>query len=318
MRDTIVRGLAAVGWLLVVIVIAFGAAGIVAGMEGPAADPVRSGRTAREDARVLAVLGPIETGLHGIADGIDELGRQARGALAALTGNETDRAQAAVAEGGELVADLALRIEAVRRALDVVPVVAEPSAAYRLSPAVLERSRRASEAIETTSDLEDDWRRLTVGALSASRLSGLLGAHDEAVVEAASYGRDGDYDAALTALERADRAIADARTMRDQLAATVDVTTLDQWLARSEAYDKALRRLYDAVVAANGRTTRAVREALAAEEAAKDRLPPDTRSLVLIMSEIGLGGLNDAAISIEQAHGDLVEALEPPDAVPPP
>jgi hypothetical protein len=36
------------------------------------------------------------------------------------------------------------------------------------------------------------------------------------------------------------------------------------------------------------------------------------------MSEIGLGGLNDAAISIEQAHGDLVEALEPPDAVPPP
>jgi hypothetical protein len=318
MRDTLVRGLTAVGWLLAVIVIALGAAGIVAGMEGPAADAVRSGRTAGEDARVLAVLDPIETELRGVAEGIDELSRQARGALAALTGNETDRAQAAVAAGGELVADLAARIEAVRGALDLVPVVDDPSAAYRLSPPVLERSRRAAEAIETTSGLEDDWRRLTVGALSASRLSGLLAAHDEAVVEAAGHGRDGDYDAALVALARADRAIADARTMRDQLAATVDVTTLDQWLDRSEAYDRALRRLYDAVVAANGRTTRAVREALAAEEAAKDRLPPDTRSLVLIMSEIGLGGLNDAAISIEQAHGDLVEALEPPDAVPGP
>ena len=48
------------------------------------------------------------------------------------------------------------------------------------------------------------------------------------------------------------------------------------------------------------------------EQAAKDRLPPDTRSLVLIMSDIGQGGINDAAIDIEQAKSDLEEALAPP------
>jgi hypothetical protein len=55
-----------------------------------------------------------------------------------------------------------------------------------------------------------------------------------------------------------------------------------------------------------------VREAMEQEEAAKARLPPDTRALVLIMSEIGQGGLNAAAIEIDQARSDLDEALAPP------
>ncbi len=45
---------------------------------------------------------------------------------------------------------------------------------------------------------------------------------------------------------------------------------------------------------------------------AKDRLPPDTRSLVLIMSDIGQGGINAAAIQIEQAHTDLEEGRARP------
>ncbi|MGP1675150.1 MAG: hypothetical protein ACTS8Z_08055, partial [Candidatus Limnocylindrales bacterium] len=74
----------------------------------------------------------------------------------------------------------------------------------------------------------------------------------------------------------------------------------------------ALRTLYVAVRAADGRVNAAVRRAMAAEAAAKTRLPPDTRSLVLIMAEIGRGGMNASAIAIEQAHQDLVEALAPP------
>jgi hypothetical protein len=54
------------------------------------------------------------------------------------------------------------------------------------------------------------------------------------------------------------------------------------------------------------------------EEAAMARLPPDTRSLVLIMSDIGRGGMNASAIAIEQAHADLEEALAPPLAAPSP
>ena len=64
--------------------------------------------------------------------------------------------------------------------------------------------------------------------------------------------------------------------------------------------------------------TSAVRAAMDKEAAAKARLPPDTRGLVLIMSEIGQGGMNAAAIEIEQARGDLDEALAPPLAAPEP
>ena len=61
-----------------------------------------------------------------------------------------------------------------------------------------------------------------------------------------------------------------------------------------------------------GASTEEIRKAVEKEQAAKDRLPPDTRSLVLIMADIGQGGINDAAADIDQAHSDLEEALAPP------
>ena len=72
----------------------------------------------------------------------------------------------------------------------------------------------------------------------------------------------------------------------------------------------ALRALYDAV--GRGASTAGRREAMATRQAAKDRLPPDTRALVLIMSDIGRGGMTASAVDIEQAPGDLEEALAPP------
>jgi hypothetical protein len=149
-------------------------------------------------------------------------------------------------------------------------------------------------------------------------MSGLLAAHDEAVVAAAEAGRGADYRTALERLDDADAAITGATTLRDRLAATVDVTTLDEWLDRSGDYDVALRALYVAVQRANGQVDDAVRAAMRAEAAAQARLPPDTRSLVLIMADIGRGGMTAAAIEIEQARADLDEALAPPLTAPAP
>lgn len=312
MRSSIERGLAALAWLVAVVAIALGAAGIVAGMEGPQVDPQRSGRTAGDDATVIASLEPIEAELRVVVGSIEALGRQARGVMAASTGNDIAAADAATAAGTALMADLTARLAVVGAALDAVPIVGEPTAVYRLSPAVRDRYRRAVDALDATRDLEGAWIRLTAGSFAASRMSTLLADHDAAVVEAAARGRDADYPAALTSLDAADAAIAAARTLRDRLVATVDVSTLDQWLDRSAAYDVALRRLYEAVVEAGGRVTDAVRAAIEAEAAAKERLPPDTRSLVVIMAEIGRGGMAESAIRIEQAHADLVEALDPP------
>ena len=314
----VARHVPAALWILAAIVIALGAAGIVAGMEGATTDPDRSGRTAREDALVGSHLDAVETDLRTVAGLIHELGAQGRGALAAATGNDTDAAAAAVATGTGLLADIEVRTAAIRTALEDVPIVDASSAAYRLSPAVRDRYLRAIDALAATTDLAPSWSGLTIGSLTASRLSGLLADHDAAVALAAEHGRAGEYDEALAALDGADTAITDARTMRDRLALSIDVTTLDQWLERSSGYDVALRRLYVAVRAADGAATDDVRAALAAEQAAKARLPPDTRALVLIMAEIGRGGLHGAVIAIERAHGDLLEALDPPVAGPSP
>ena len=96
--------------------------------------------------------------------------------------------------------------------------------------------------------------------------------------------------------------------IRDRLAATIDVGTLDEWLARNVAYDDALRGLWDALRRSKGRVTDAVRDAAAAESVARELLPPDARALVVILGDVARGGLNQAVIAIEEARGRLLEA----------
>jgi hypothetical protein len=318
-RELTRNTLAVVIWLAAATAIALGTAGIVAGMDAPAADGSdRTGRTGRGDAVVGASLDEVEAQMRDLSGAIGSLYEQARVILASLASNEVEPVDTATAMGTALVADIEARTERIQEALDAVPIVGTQAAEYELSPATGERYASYLGGLASTRGVTEAWTRLTVASLSANRMSTLLAAHDEAVVAAAAEGRKAAYDRALEHLDGADAAIADARTLRDSLAATVDVTTLDEWLDRSGAYDVALRALYVAVRRADGRITDAVRAAMAKEQAAKARLPPDTRSLVLIMSDIGRGGMNASAIEIEQAHADLEEALAPPLAAPSP
>jgi len=318
-RELTRNTVALVIWLAAAVAIALGAAGIVAGMDAPSADGNdRTGRTRHGDAVVDASLDEVEAGLRDLSGAIGSLNEQARVILASLANNEVEPADAATAMGTAIVADIEARAGRIQEALAATPIVGTPAAEYELTSSTGERYAAYVGGLASTRGITDAWTRLTVASLSASRMSKLLAAHDEAVVAAAAEGRKAAYARALGHLDDADAAIADARTLRDRLAATVDVTTLDEWLDRSSAYDIALRALYVAVQSADGRVTDAVREAMQKEEAAKARLPPDTRSLVLIMSDIGRGGMNASAIDIEQAHADLEEALAPSLAAPAP
>jgi hypothetical protein len=310
--DLIRQAVAAVVWIAAVIAIAFGSAGVVAGLDTPAADGSdRSGRTARGDAAVTTALAQIEADLHALADDVHSLSGQARGVLAALAANDVTLAESAAATGTALVNEIDADAAAIRAALGSVPIVRSGEAAYALSPVIRQRYASDLDAVAATDDLTADWTRLTVGSLSATSLSSLLANHDKAVVAAAARGRAADYAAALGHLDDADAAITQARAMRDKLATSVDVTTLDAWLDRSAAYDKALRDLYAALRASGGEINDTVRRAARAEGAAKARLPPDTRGLVLIMADIGRGGMTDSAAAIEQAAADMDEALAP-------
>ncbi len=166
--------------------------------------------------------------------------------------------------------------------------------------------------------LRPAWERLTAGVVPATELTDHLLAHDQVAATAIQSGGAGKYAAAIARIDEATAELAAASTIRDRLAATVDVATLDEWIDRNGAYDDALRDLWDALRRSKGRVTAAVREAAARERAAAALLPPDARALVVILGDVARGGLNQAVIVIEEARGRLLDAGVRAAASPPP
>jgi hypothetical protein len=307
---------AALAWVVAAVVISLGAAGLVTALDAPPAGGGRPELTDRGDALVRPALGAAEADLELLARDVAALGVEARGALASLNGSDLAAVEAAVARGDALIETIRTRTGAIDDALGAVPLLDSSDGAYRVSAAQRERRTRLRDALGATVDLQGAWARLTTGSIAASRLAARLDDHDQAVLKAAEQGRNAKYKAAAATLDDADAAIADARTLRDRLAATVDVSTLDQWLDRNADYDTALRALYLALKDVGGRVTDTVRDAVAAERAAKDRLPPDRRGMIVIMAEIGRGGMSIAVIAIEEARGRLTDALAVPSPSP--
>jgi hypothetical protein len=85
---------------------------------------------------------------------------------------------------------------------------------------------------------------------------------------------------------------------------------LTEWLRRNQEYDTALRRLYIITARSPVRITQEMRNALAAEKRARAALPKDNSGLIIIVSELSRGGLNQAVIAIEKARNDLSDGLE--------
>jgi hypothetical protein len=308
-KSAVRRVLITVAWLALMIAIAFGGAGIVNAMDHQPGTASRAELTSVGDREVEPQLDTATMDLTALADQVAALGVQARGALAALNGANTPTVDEAIATGNGLVSDLRVRTSALRRELAAVPYVGTPNVSIVLSADVASRHAALVAAIDATEGLDVAWERLTLGSISATRMSDLLARHDDLVAQAAERGRAAKYDEAMTLLDQADATIAQARLLRNQLANTVDVTVLDQWLNRNADYDVALRGLYKVISKVGTRVTDAVRKAIAAEQAAKNRLPPDTRGLVVIMAEIGRGGMNGAVIAIEEARGKLIAAI---------
>jgi hypothetical protein len=298
----------AFGWLVAAVLISLGAAGLVAlANPAPAASP-RPELTWPGDQAIAPALEAATDDLGTIAADVEQLGVQGRAALASLVATDLDGLTAAVDNGSALIDSIVEETRAVRRDLTAMPGIG-PQAAIVLSPSTIDRHASIGRALESTDELPAAWARLTSGSIGAIRLTNLLVEHDRATASAALHGSAADYGAALDALDESDRLVAESRVLRDELANTVDVTTLDQWLDRNAAYDAALRELYTALGASDGRVTGPVRDAFAAEQAAREQLPPDTRGLTVILAEIARGGLNQAVIAVETARGELAAAL---------
>ncbi len=320
--------LAAVVWLAIAVVIAVGVAGVAATMGRPPGSPARAELTWTGDHEAGTALDAATVDLQALSDRVDDLGATARDALSQVSAGDVDALQASIAKGATVLDAIDAANTKLRGSVGAVPH-AGADWALSVSADTRHRYEEIASTTELTSGLERDWTLFAGRALEAATMTQLLAQHDTQTAGAAREGTAGRYAEALKALDDSDATIARARSLRDSLAKTSDVTTLTAWIDRNAAYDAALRTLYRSLIDSKGRVTTPVRRAIDAERAARAQLPPDTKPLVVIMSDIAQGGLNQAVISIEQARGALNEALdtqqelqvgptEPPDATLPP
>ena len=309
MTAAIRRTAIAIVWLLAMAMLALGSAGIVAQWSHPPGTQARAELTWNGDEAIVPSLDAVETDLEAIAADVDRLAVLARGALAAVTADDQAPFLAALSEGRDTAARIEAGSVAMRSSLLALPGEAAVDAIV-YGGDVLARHSSMLAAINSTEGLARSWASLTSGSIKASDLISLLTNHDLTVAAAAADGRAANYEAALATLARATGMLDDAAVIRDQLANTADVATLDTWLSRNRRYDAALAGLYAAFRDSGGVVNDAVRKAFDEEGVARAVLPPDTRGLVLIVADIGRGGLNQAVIAIEQARGRLNLALQ--------
>jgi hypothetical protein len=302
----VVKGVA---WVAIALLVALGGAGIVATMNRPPGVAARTELTSAGDAAMEPALDAATVELAALAEEVDGLAAVGRRALAQVTAGDAAGLEASIAAGDALLADVGERADRLDAALADVPHTGDDWA-LSVSADLHERYRQLSGTSDLTDGLESDWTSFTRRTLDAASLSALLALHDEQTAAAAKLGSEGRYRAALDALDPPDATIAASRAVRDRIAASTDVATLTEWLDRNADYDAALRRLYAALLASDGRRTPAVDRAIEAERRARSRLPADTSGLIVIMSDLAQGGLNQAVIAIEEARGSLADALE--------
>ena len=123
-----------------------------------------------------------------------------------------------------------------------------------------------------------------------------------------SFSIHSKFKSAVASINDALAVMADVEALRTRLLAAGD-TVLDEWIQRTKSYDLALQHLYAALVKSKGGVTIEVQSARREEREAFEQLPPDRRTILVIISEVTRNGLTQAVLAIDDASGRLDEAL---------
>ena len=305
--DPRIRRLAlALAWLLAAIVLGLGGAGVVARGDNFAGDEHRPELTWRYDQAMARGIGEATEEARRIAEATDKLADAARSALVHLLAGQTDDVANDLARGQVWTTDITRRGDAVETIVAELPFLDSPQL---VSSGTRARIEALHQIVDSTRPLPDRWLQLEQATVPAVEVTAVLQAHDVTAFEASQAGVREDYEEALAILADAIAKLDQVATMRDRLAPVVDVTTLTEWIDRNRAHDEALRELYQALLGTEGRVTDEVRAAIEKYDRARELLPPDTRALVVILGDIALGGVNQAAIAIETVRGTVGIAM---------
>jgi hypothetical protein len=309
-RAAIGHVLVRIGWLVLAAGLAFGSAGIVAATQHQPSSGGRPELTWAADKVISTRLDAAVRDLAKLKDDVDSLGVMARQTLSAMAQIDRQSLQAAWDGGSNNVnsidagaADLAKRLDCADWDASL-----QTELIKTYSPALVDRYHKVCQAIGSVAPLQDDWQAMVDGSATAMRVVDDIETHDSTAADALKLATLGRYPEALTQLTRATDALADASTIGATLAKVTDVSTLTEWLSRTQAFDDAARLLWQTMIDSKGKVTAQVTAALRGVNAAQALLPTNSDVLQVVLYETA-GNLTSSGISIETARGALGDAL---------
>lgn len=302
------RLLRGVAWAAVLAVVAASAAGLVDVAWHAPGSPARAELTYPGDAALDIRLDAATAELQQIAADMASLAQEAKTALGEVASSDPTRLREALQRGADAAASIDTATSDLRDDLIGLPGDG-PTASIEYSNATLVRRAAILAAIDAAAGLTGRWQQVSGRAADAALLTELIGLHDITVLNAASKGRASEFKEAVEILDEALLKVEDIQLLRVRLIAGSEHTVLDEWIERNTNYDVALRRLYAALDRSGGKVTLAVQSARREERLAFEQLPPDRRTILVIVSEVARGGLTQAVLAIEEASGHIDEAL---------
>lgn len=301
------RLLRAIAWSCAALFVAFGGAGLAVSADHQPGDATRPERTWQADRAFQARMASTADEFTALGGEVGNLGDTARNALVDLVARNQKGLTTDLAGGDRLVGEIQAHVRALSATFDAIGREFPADTLGERSSSMLIAAR---DALATTAPLASEWKTLADGSVPAMQLVTVLDQHDAYTFEATQQASARRWAQALALLKKSAATLDTARATRDRFANVADVSTLTTWIDRVAAYDTALAALYTEVRASGGAVTTARAKKLAAQVSkAQAALPPDNRGLVVIMGDLARGGLNQAAISIEQARGDLAQAV---------
>jgi hypothetical protein len=295
-------------WVLFFSVLAASGAGLVGTAWHAPGSPARAELTWAGDTALGHRLDIATEELKRIAADVEDLATQAKIALTEVASTDPARLNAALDEGAVAADAVASATLDLRGALVDLPGDS-PTSALDYSNSTLVRRAAILAAIDAAASLASQWSQVQARSADAAQLTALIAAHDSTVLEAAAKGVSREYAAAASILDGALLTVADIKSLRVRLIASQERTVLDEWVERNQAYDLALKTLYLALVASKGKVTLVVQSARRDEQAAFAQLPPDRRTILVILAEVARGGLTQAVLAIDEARGRIDAAI---------
>jgi hypothetical protein len=303
--------LRAIAWTFLAAVLAVAGSGLVARLWHPAGTPARAELTWLGDTVLSSALSASEPDVLAVADAVDQLADEARIALASAAAADPALLEASLSRGTIQVASIDAVVAALQETLRSVPGDGPDAAVWYRGDLVARRAALLA-AVDAASELGSHWSAVKARSTDVAALLRLIADHDQRVLDAAAEGRAGNYRNAITILGEARDLLTAIGERRAGLVSGSEPTILDEWVDRNGTYNEALTALYEALRKTNGKVTPAVQAAARDEETARDQLPADRRAIVVIVSEIARGGLNQAVLAIEEVRGRIDAALAPP------